>query len=63
MAKKYDNPRIQALADRLHSDFCTSNHTDMCGYLYGGWGDVRLQWSRKTWYEKAERFMREQSGL
>lgn len=58
MAKKYDNPKIQALADRLHREFCTYNHIDMCGYMYGGWGRTPLPWGRKRWYEKAERFMR-----
>ncbi len=63
MAKKYDNPKIQAYADKLHREFCSFNHTDGCGYLYTSWSHRPLRDELKSWYRKAERILREQAGL
>jgi hypothetical protein len=56
---KYENT-IKRLAIYLHAKFCTSNHTDGCGWYYEADDEEKLnssdgwtQGDHKRWHDKA----------
>ena len=49
-------PENKKLAEMLHAKLCHSNHTDGCGWFYGGWNNMRS--SHTAYLEKAERLIK-----
>lgn len=50
-------PEDVVLAEQLHRMFCTSNHTDGCGWTYESWdnpGHARKQWLARAHAAMAE---------
>lgn len=47
-----DEKEVAAL---LHATFCTSSHTDQCGWFYETWGN--MGYSRKRYLSKAQQLL------